>query len=276
MTGSALVDGKPASTVDLQDRGLQFGDGVFETMRLRNGRPLLWQLHWDRLQRGLHALRITSPAEEDCLKDLKSVAPHGECIGKLVVTRGSSPRGYAIPCSVPSRRMVWSGPPMPEEKGGGNASLRVGICQSPIHPSPLPGTKHLNRIENVLARMEWKADWEEGLLHAPGRGLVSGTASNLFLIDGETLITPPVSRFGIAGTRRRWLLECAHLVGIPVREEYIRIQRLRAIGSCWLTSTVLGIRSAQLVGTKNPGPETVGPIGYWLEQFARDLRETET
>lgn len=250
----ALVDGRPTTTIDILDRGLQFGDGVFETLRVRNGRPLLWPLHWERLQQGLRQLRIPLPDPERCLEEIRSHAPASEVLAKLIVTRGSSPRGYWVPDLTQSRRVLLisavgptAGPTADAALSAQERKLRVGICRTPAHPSPVPGAKHLNRIENILARMDWQDGWDEGLMLSSAGNLVCGTASNVFLTEGDSLLTPPVEHYGIAGTRRRWLIDHARAAGITVREESIPRDRLLQNSRCWLTSTVLGIREGCLI-----------------------------
>jgi 4-amino-4-deoxychorismate lyase len=248
MNTVALVDGHPTTTIEIHDRGLQFGDGVFETLRVRGGRPLLWELHWERLQRGLRQLRIPLPDPAQCLDEIRAHAPATEVLAKLIVTRGSSPRGYAVPDPMQSRRVLLISGAGPTPSGSGHErDLRVGICSTLAHTSPVPGAKHLNRLENVLARMDWQESWDEGLMLSPAGHLVCGTASNVFLAEGDSLLTPPVKHYGIAGTRRRWLIDHAQAAGIAVREECISRERLMRNGRCWLTSTVLGIREGRLI-----------------------------
>jgi 4-amino-4-deoxychorismate lyase len=237
-----LVNGEAGGRVDPGDRGLQFGDGVFETVRLRDGRPVLWERHWSRLCRGLQALGIPVPRERDCLDDLAGVTPAPLAMAKLIVTRGPGPRGYAIPEQVYPTRIVMGGAALAIADEG--HILRLGVCGTRAACSPLPGCKHLNRLENVLARREWQPDWDEGLMLDGHGNVICGTQSNVFILEGGVLLTPPVSRHGVAGTRRGWLLEHGSRRGLAVREETLPLERVRQAEAFFLTSSRIGLRRA--------------------------------
>jgi 4-amino-4-deoxychorismate lyase len=241
-----LVDGEEGGRLAASDRGFQYGDGVFETLRLREGAPQLWGRHWERLCRGLDRLGIPRVAERDCLDDLRRVAPGGWSMAKLIVTRGSGPRGYAIPERMRPTRVAMGGEALrPGEDG---SPLQLGVCRTRAGPSPVPGCKHLNRLENVLARIEWGPGWGEGLM-LDGRGqVVCGTQSNVFFVEGQALVTPPLLRAGIPGTRRAWLLERARRARIEVREEPLSLARARAAETVFLSNTRMGLRRAVWVG----------------------------
>lgn len=244
-----LVNGRRGNRIDPRDRGLQFGDGVFETLRLGAGRPVLWERHWARLCRGLEGLGIPPPREQDCLDDLREVAGSSSALAKLIVTRGPGPRGYAIPERVHPTRIVMGGTPLaiPDE----GHILRLGVCSTRTGRSPLPGCKHLNRLENVLARREWGVDWDEGLM-LDGLGNAScATQSNVFILEGGCLLTPPVSDVGVAGTRRGWLLEHAAGVGLVAREATLSLERVRAAEAIFLSNSRIGLRRALLVGQRD-------------------------
>ena len=244
-----LVNGERDKRIDPSDRGLQFGDGVFETLRLDAGRPVLWERHWARLCRGLDGLGIPRPREQDCLDDLREVAGSSRALAKLIVTRGPGPRGYAIPERVHPTRIVMGGAPLAVPDAG--HILRLGVCSTRTGRSPLPGCKHLNRLENVLARREWRADWDEGLM-LDGLGDVScATQSNVFILDGGCLLTPPVDDFGVAGTRRGWLLERGARAGLVVQEARLSLERVRVAEAIFLSNSRIGLRRALLVGQRD-------------------------
>jgi 4-amino-4-deoxychorismate lyase len=237
-----LVNGEQGERIAATDRGFQFGDGVFETLRVRDGKPLLWDRHWARLCRGLDQLRIPRVPEAACLDDLRGFGAVSECMVKLIVTRGPGPRGYAVPRQVRPTRVAMGGEPL--ATAADSEPLRVGLCRTRAGTQPLPGCKHLNRIENVLARMEWGADWDEGLmLNARGRA-VCGTQSNLFILEKGILLTPSLKRSGVEGTRRGWLLEHAGRVGIGVREEALPLARVRAADAMFFSNARIGLRRA--------------------------------
>lgn len=252
-----LINGEPGSRIEAIDRGLQFGDGVFETLRLEAGRPALWARHWMRLCRGLDRLGIPRPGEQDCLDELARASLEVPSMAKLIVTRGPGPRGYAPPPRVRPTRIVMGGAPL--DIPGTSDILRLGVCRTRVARSPLPGCKHLNRLENVLARREWAEDWDEGLmLDAAGR-VRCATQSNVFVLEAGVLLTPGLSAHGVAGTRRGWLLDHAGAFGLPVRETSLTLERVRRSDAVFLTSARLGLRRAALVTQR--GRPTDGNLG---------------
>jgi 4-amino-4-deoxychorismate lyase len=189
------------------DRGLAYGDGLFETMRVHAGRPVWWREHWQRLVHGASVLGIPVPDETAIVaQSLDLIAGRPQGVLKLVLTRGVGGRGYAPP-ELPQAMVVLSWHALPGLEPDEGLTLRW--CRLRLSEQPaLAGIKHLNRLENVMARAEWvDPDIHEGLLcDAQGR-LVGVTAGNVFLyLDGRWL-TPRLDRCGVAGIARGWLLK---------------------------------------------------------------------
>ncbi|AGA33251.1 Aminodeoxychorismate lyase [Thioalkalivibrio nitratireducens DSM 14787] len=241
-----LVNGEEGNRIDARDRGLQFGDGVFETLRLHGGVPQLWSRHWERLCLGLDRLGIPRVPERACLDDLSRVAAAPLSLAKLIVTRGVGPRGYAVPARVHPTRIVIGGDALSGEHD--RPWLHIGVCGTRTGHNPLPGCKHLNRIENILARMEWGPDWDEGVMLDRNDHVVSGTQGNLLLLEGRTLVAPTVQEFGIAGTRRAWVMERAARAGLQVHEARVGLRRARDADAVFLSNSRIGLRPARWVG----------------------------
>lgn len=241
----SLINGQPQATVPADDRGLNYGDGVFETLLLREGVPQLWPLHWARLQRGLHGLGISGITETLCLEDFAQYADIQCCMAKLVVTRGSGPRGYAPPTQVVPRRIVTVGAALSPTCTWPSEPLCLGVCQTPVQPSPLPGCKHLNRLDNVLARREWQPGWDEALMGNRAGEVICGTQSNVFMVLSNCVLTPQVTLYGIAGTRRAWVLEQLRTKGVWVQETVIRWEDLRQAQGLFLSNAGMGLREAR-------------------------------
>lgn len=267
---TVLVNGEPGGYIDAADRGLQFGDGVFETLRLENGRPVLWSRHWARLCRGLDLLGIPRPDEQVCLDELAQVAPEGSSMAKLIVSRGPGPRGYAVPATVRPTRIVMGGAPL--EAAGGASRLRVGVCRTRVARSPVPECKHLNRLENVLARREWTADWDEGLMLDGGNRVRCATQSNVFILEKGVLLTPFLKAHGVAGTRRGWILDHAVDFGLSAVEATLNVERVRRSDALFLTSARLGLRQGHLVGEGHRSPLDTGRERSVLERI-REIGE---
>ncbi|MGM0638724.1 MAG: aminodeoxychorismate lyase, partial [Pseudomonadota bacterium] len=186
----------------LDDRGAAYGDGLFETILLRDGRPLLWDEHLSRLVRGCHALAMPMPAEHELAAPLAE-AGNGLQVLKLTLTRGSGGRGYRPPVS-PVPRLRWQFAAFAPAEAHWQQGVRVRHCRLRLGLQPaLAGLKHLNRLESVLARAEWNdEDIAEGLLCDSDGRLVEATAMNLVWQRAGRLETPRLDRCGVAGTLR--------------------------------------------------------------------------
>lgn len=191
--------------LSLSDRGLAFGDGLFETLFVQAGRPLLLDEHFARLRFGLARLGLPEPSPERVFAALDAVIEPGrDGVCKLLVTAGQGRRGYRRPAEIRLTVEAVFGP-LPELPGEG---LVVGM--SPVRLAgiaPLRGLKHLNRLPQVMAQERMPAGAGEALMRDAEGRVVSGTMSNLFWREGSRWCTPPVVDGAIAGTRRGWWLE---------------------------------------------------------------------
>ncbi|MDR5905429.1 aminodeoxychorismate lyase [Franzmannia qiaohouensis] len=220
----------------LDDRGLAYGDGLFETVLLRDGQPLLWREHLARLQRGAERLGFTAP-DAETLRACCAEAPAGLAVLKLIVTRGSGGRGYRPPAA-PSPRLRWqlaAFAPQPERWRDG---VRVRHCRLRLGRQPaLAGIKHLNRLENVLARGEWQDDAiAEGLLSDSHGQLVEATCMNLFWSRQGRLESPRLAHCGVAGTLRDALLST-----LAISEVEADPEALLDAEAVWLGNSLQGV-----------------------------------
>ncbi len=217
----------------LDDRGLAYGDGLFETVLVRDGRPLLWEAHLARLARGCERLGFAMP---EGLEALPAQAGVGLKVLKLIVTRGGGGRGYLAP-EAPHPRLRWQLSdfvPRPERWSGVRArhcALRLGIQPA------LAGLKHLNRLENVLARGEWSDPAiAEGLLCDSDGRLVEATCMNLVWRRNGRFETPDLSRCGVAGTLLAEL-GARH----PIHRVRVGPEVLEEAEAVWLLNSVQGV-----------------------------------
>ncbi len=240
----ALIDGQWGDGLPLDDRGLHYGDGLFETLALRDGRPCLWDLHLARLQQGCRRLGLVPPWPAQWLEDVTRLAQrYGDGVVKLILTRGSGRRGYrAEPAAVGRRLALWSPAPVwPEAHAREGVRLRVCRIRLACNPE-LAGIKHLNRLENVLARREWDdAHIAEGLMLDEAGRVIEGVTSNVFLVREGGLVTPDLSRCGVAGVMRAYILEIASTLGIAYRIDSVDLDDLREADEVFLSNSLMGI-----------------------------------
>jgi 4-amino-4-deoxychorismate lyase len=239
-----LVNGTAASTVAVGDRGLHYGDGVFETIAVRAGQPCLWSLHLERLCHGLDRLGISRDGL-DTLEDEMDRLLRGAADGvlKLIVTRGPGPPGYGAGPGAAPTRILLRYPPRPYPRARTEHGVVVRRCRTRLAVGGvLAGIKHLNRLEQVLARNEWDDPGiAEGLMADHAGRLISGTMSNLFLVRDGVLLTPSLQRCGIAGTVRARVLAQAAVLGVPVAEADLPIDALETADGAFLTNALIGI-----------------------------------
>ncbi len=257
---TVLVNGETQDRVSIQDRGFQFGDGVFETLAICAGKPLLWERHLQRLFEGCARLRIEAPPERVLWDEAKQLCVHAQrAVLKLVVTRGSSERGYALSDGgTPTRVLTLRPWPRHPEKAA-QAGVDVCLCRTRISRNPqLAGIKHLNRLEQVLARAEWQREFAEGLMFDDRDCLIEGTASNVFLVSQGTLLTPDLSQSGVAGVMRALVLEYAQTESLPCKITGITRSQLDAAEEIFLSNSLIGIWPVRRVESRvyEPGEVT--------------------
>ncbi len=241
MPDDALIDGRAADASWLDERALQFGDGLFETIAIIDARPCLWELHMARLEEGCRRLQLPCPDVGLLAEEAGALcAARPRAVLKLYWTAGRSARGYRRPAPLRPRRMLrvsdWSAPPEGEP-------WALRLCQHRLgdHPA-LAGIKHLNRLDQVIARAEWDGPANsEGLMLDQQGHVVSGTMSNLFLQQGERLSTPPIDRAGIAGVVRQLALTLARQGGAVIDESPVAPEQVRQADALYLTNSLIGV-----------------------------------
>ena len=267
------IDGQPATAVNLQNRGLAYGDGLFETIAVRNGQPSLMDGHLARLALGCQRLAID--ADLALVRDeiLRYASQLGDGVAKLILTRGDSQRGYA-PVAGAAPRRILQGSPLPSYPAEhAEHGVRLFPCQTRLGEQPLlAGLKHLNRLEQVLARAEWQdSEHAEGLM-CDGQGrVIEGVYSNFFLVRDGVLLTADLSRCGVAGVMRGALLQQACALGIPVQVGDLPFAVLEQADEVFLCNSVYGVWPVRAFAALNWSP---GPLTRKLQAVARTLLDT--
>jgi 4-amino-4-deoxychorismate lyase len=236
------IDGRPGSTIDVRDRGFNYGDGAFETMRIRRNEIRLLDFHLERLDHACRRLQILAPGMTGLRRELERAASQRqEGVVKLIVSRGIGARGYRPSGRERSTRVISVHPLPPRAQP--RAPVRVRMCFLQLGANPaLAGLKTLNRLESVMARAEWTDPgiWE-GLLRDSEGHIVCGTMSNLFLRRGRSLVTPRLDRCGIAGVMRRWVLAQARALELEAREARVEWRDLAGADEAFMTNAVAGV-----------------------------------
>ena len=244
------INGRAGHRLDSRDRGLQYGDGLFETMRVRDRSIRLLDFHLDRLAEGCRRLSILAPDAARLRAELtRAAARRSDAVLKLIVTRGVGARGYRPSGAERASRVMSLYPLAPAPARGPDAAVQVRLCATPLGANPrLAGLKTLNRLESVLARAEWTDGriWE-GLMRDADEHIVCGTMSNLFIRRGSVLTTPSLDRCGIAGVMRRWVLDQARSLDLRVTIGRVRLEDVAQASEAFLTNAVAGIVSVAAI-----------------------------
>lgn len=263
-----LVDGLPAGVIPADDRGFAYGDGVFRTLAMYNGHAQWWPQQYAKLAADCAALRITPPTESGLCQDLRTIALQlPDCALRISVTRGSGGRGYAVPENVSSRRIV-SAHPLPEYPAHWpQQGVSVRMCALRLAAQPrLAGIKHLNRLENVLARAEWSDPAiAEGLLLDESGNVIEGTRCNVFIVEDGALITPDLSRCGVAGVTRDLVIIAANRHGLRCETAPIGRERLEAATEVLLVNSLIGVWPVAALGQRRWSDFKIAPLmRKWL------------
>lgn len=238
-----LVNGKPANTIDAADRGLSYGDGVFRTLRIQQGKPFCWPRHFEKLRHDCAALQILCPAEDVLLQELTQLSGTDSGVIKILVTRGHGERGYAPSVrSIPTRVVSFHSAPVYDATFY-KAGIVPHLCDLKLSRQPrLAGIKHLNRLENVLAAAECQAvGAAEGLLEDEDGFVISGTRSNVFVVSNRRLSTPELSASGVAGVQRDRVIAWAEQNGIQCAVTRLRLSDLLQADEVFLVNSVFGL-----------------------------------
>ena len=268
-------DGRPCEAVAIDDRGVQYGDGLFETIAVRDSAPRLWDYHVERLQTGAVRLGLQAPSESLMRAELQAAldqaqADRSRCVAKILLTAGEGPRGYRRAGDMPATLLtgVTTARRLPDSAYRDGVALR--LCNTRLAAQPqLAGMKTLNRLEQVLARNEWRDESVfEGLtLDTDGR-VICGTMSNVFLISGQALVTPAITRCGVSGVMRRHVLTLLDSAGIDCEVRDVDAAELWAADGVFISNSQFGVLPARRCGRHTWQP------GQLFRRVAARLRES--
>lgn len=251
------------ATVSIEDRGFQFGDGVYEVIRTYHGRPFELEAHLNRLDRSARELSLSQPYSRaqwrEWIRQGIDAAGFAEAKVYIQVTRGAAPRDHAFPVDVPPTVVMTIRELLPfpaQTRATGVAAktcedLRWARCD----------IKSVNLLANVLAREEAKrAGVFEAILVKDGL-ITEGSVSNVLAVQAGTVVTAPEGPRILSGVTRTVVLDLARKEGLTVREQFLPVESLYMADEVFLTGTtveVLGVIrvDGRIIGAGSPGPIT--------------------
>jgi len=247
--------GNAISEVSIDDRAFQYGDGLFETVAIRQGQPRLWGYHVERLERGCEKLRLLKPDGDALRIGLDKAIREGDvnpahCAAKIVLSAGVSDRGYSR--SAPTSAAVFLGlfPSLPVASEHYHHGVDTMLCDTRLAMySPTAGCKTLNRIEQVLARLELQStNIFEGFTLDAERRVICGTMSNVFAVSDNCIATPSLDRCGVAGVMRRHTIETLRKRGVAVAIRDICEAELMQCDEVFVCNSQFGILPVRRCG----------------------------
>ena len=265
-----LVNGAATHALPATDRGLAYGDGVFRTFAVLSGRIPAWNRHYAKLVSDAQALRIACPEMSSLRGEIERCsAGMTDCAVKVMLTRGSGRRGYALPENTLPTRVVMCTPLPDATASRTRRDIRARLCSLRLGWQPaLAGIKHLNRLENVLARAEWDDPGiAEGLLQDLAGNVIGGTMSNLFVVEDGNLATPDLSRCGVAGVTRDRIMASAKQHGVHCEVASIGVDRLLSAQEVMLVNSLIGVWQVRQIGDRQWAPGAASArVRQWLDE----------
>ncbi|PWB57637.1 MAG: aminodeoxychorismate lyase [Nitrosomonadales bacterium] len=236
-----LINGIPSDAVSANDRGLLYGDGVFRTLKRAGGVSRCWARQYAKLAADCTSLNLRCPDAAMLAAELAQLPP--DCVAKIIITRGPGARGYAVVADAMPTRVVTASSLPDYPSSHSTSGVKAHLCSLRLASQPrLAGVKHLNRLENVLARMEWNdAAIAEGILLDEAGSVIEGTMSNVFALRDGVLHTPDLSRCGVAGVQRDRILAFAAELGLKTRIASLPLDALMAADEVMLCNSVIGV-----------------------------------
>lgn len=243
-TISTIVNGEIGDQVSINDRGLLYGDGCFETIAVQQGKLLLWDRHIERLTTGCNRLGIDVSQVIDLLVDEAQDIVRGSdrAVLKIIITRGIGERGYRVSKKVKPTRILSISSWPDFEKNYRDEGIAVRLCDTRLSDNKaLAGIKHLNRLEQVLARSEWNDEFQEGFMMNGAGDVVEGTMSNIFVQIGSEVVTPKIESCGVSGVMRHVILDELTSTDIVCKQRSINPELLYGADAIFICNSIIGL-----------------------------------
>jgi len=239
-----LINGQKTDQLGAANRGLQYGDGLFETIAVIDGRCPFWDRHMRRLQNSCQ--RLSLPVADIALLEAEAqslINNETRAVLKLIISRGEGGRGYRYPEPTQATRILMRHPWPDYPLQNWQVGVQVRFCNTVLaRQLQLAGLKHLNRLEQVLARNEWQdSDIVEGLMSDENGNVIEGTISNVFMLQNGILYTPDLSHCGVAGIMRERLIELAAQEGMSIHIGNITKEQLFNADEIFLSNSLIGL-----------------------------------
>ncbi len=239
---TVLINGRQSDQLSALDRGLLYGQSVFETITVIANKACLLEHHMNRLVRGCKALSI--PLNTDQLRQEIGtiIQDQSKTVLRVTISMGVGGRGYMNPLK-PEPCRILSLHPFPDHPSKyWQEGIELGIAEIRLAQQPaLAGIKHGNRLEQIIARSQWQKDWQEALLLDQSDHVIEATQSNIFILRDAELLTPRLDVAGVEGVMREFVISSAHNLGLSVKTVPLSVDNIEAADEVFLTNSVIGL-----------------------------------
>jgi len=246
-----LINGKKSNGLNPFDRGLAYGDGVFRTFLVKNKEPLNWALQFKKLQYDANKLNIKIPTQKILINDIKKLFPEkGSYVGKFIITRGVSERGYQIKKKPKESRILLKSRFNKISSTYYNKGVNLGLSNVPLskHYS-LDGIKHLNRLDNVIAKKNLGENFFDGIMFDDKGFVVECINSSIFARFGKKLFTSNHASGGVSGVTKEIVTSNASKLGLTIEYKNLTLKKLITADEIVITNSLYGALQVIKVAT---------------------------
>lgn len=258
---NSLINGVACDYLNINDRSIHYGDGLFETILCNDQKLYYWQQHFQRLYESAKRLKIDCPQEQLLLDDISKLLESynagtdnsgSSCVIKIIISRGAGERGYKFSKDMTVNRLVFVSALEADYSSILSRQLESGelyVCKQQVSINEnLAGLKHLNRLENVMARDEWNASYIDGLMLNANQHVIEGSMSNLFAIKDKQMYTPDLRLSGVKGVMREIIIDRAAKNNIKTSVTDLTIDDLYAMDELFISNSLIAMKAVTKLG----------------------------
>jgi D-alanine transaminase len=254
--------------VSVDDRGYVFADGVYEVLRVYAGKAFAVDRHLQRLSRSCEGIEIALPQSREriagIIQQLVSESRLADGIVYLQVTRGVAPRGHAFPIDTPPTLIAYT------RAMSFTRLARQRVISVDDDRWQRCWIKSIALLPNVLAKQKAVRAGADEAIFVDGGAVQEGSTSNVAIVVGKTLVTPPVGKKVLPGVTRAVLIEVARSIGMDVEERAFTLEEAYAADEAFVTSTTREVAWIAEWDGRAIGPGACGPwTGRLSEAFDR-------
>ena len=250
MAKNSLINGDSKKSLSPFDRGLAFGDGVFRTFLVEGSKPKLWKIQYQKLSQDLKAIEIKPPSQKILLSDIKKLFPSkGIFISKIIVTRGESQTGYDFNKGIKPTRILLKIDFNKKKYEKFQKGVRLTASNIKASKFSHPGIKHLNRLENVLARKGMSSNFFDAVMIDNNGNICDCARSSLFIRNGSTLYTTSNINFGIHGVTKKIIIDNIKKLNLIINYSPLTLNQLKQADEVIVSSSIFG--ALQVLSYKN-------------------------